>query len=246
MRHQRDAAERFHPFLEKALRDFRLRGEIDEMLLVNTAGAPVDGDRRRTAEGIPGIPPLPSSIACLRPLARSARGSGTGACPSRRARGRSRRAESLMARQCDADRREHLVHVQVRDDGVVDLELHPQPVALARELESAARRALSSCSTLSTATATCFAMCCMNSRSPSSYPGVGRHAAEAQRAQPAQRGRERHGAVRADVVLEQPRRQVPLGKRRLLRQVRDPDQRLLRPPDEAARRFVDRQLQALP
>ena len=95
VRLQRDAAERFHPFREKVLGDFRFGGEIDEILLVE--------HRRRACRDTRCTRAI--SRSCRRGLPRrssrsstlSARGTGTGRCPARTASGCSRRAESPSA-----------------------------------------------------------------------------------------------------------------------------------------------------
>ena len=68
--------------------------------------------------------------------------------------------------QAGADRREKIVQAQMGDDRVVHVEQKPHAVPFVGQLPLGGL-ALSSCSTLSTASATCLATCCMKRSSAS-------------------------------------------------------------------------------
>ena len=130
VRLQRDAAERLHPFCEKVLRDLRFGGERDEVLLVEHGRrACRERDAARRLHALVGaaffdeafvlrhfqhVAPVLAGVRLVQHQAAAVV------------------LNHLLQRR--ADRREHVVHVQVRDDGVVHLEEQPEPIALAREL----------------------------------------------------------------------------------------------------------------
>ena len=68
--------------------------------------------------------------------------------------------------QAGADGGEKVVQTQMGDDRVVHFQQKPHAVPFVRQLPLGGP-ALSSCNTLSTATATCFATCCMKLSSAS-------------------------------------------------------------------------------
>ena len=233
VRLERDAAERLHAFGEQVLRDLRLGRQGDEVVLAEHGGRL---RRERDAAGRLRArvgTPLFDKALVLRHFQHMAPVlAGVGLVQHEAA---AVVLNHLLQRR--ADRREHGVHVQVRDDGVVHFEEQAEAIALARELALHRTGAL-------------FVQNVVDG--DRNLLGHFLHegdlvvlivmfvqAAESHGAQSAERSRQRYRAERLHAVLTQPRDHC--GKPALQRDVVD-DQRLLGLPDEAAGRLIDRKL----